>query len=110
MTVFKAALGLCGLSISDAAKFFGESESTVKHWSAGSAGRAVPDAAWAALAVLYDQIVEISEHTLDTFERDEITPEGVQEIAKREHGSTLPPAALEAVAAMFVLTRMMDDE
>lgn len=108
MSVFKSALGICGLSIADAADFLGLSESLVKQYSAGN--RQPPDAVWAALATLYDQIVEISEHTLDTFEREEITPEGVQAIAIHEHGSPLPKPALDAVAAMFILTRTLDDE
>lgn len=108
MSVFKSALGICGLSIADAAEFLGLSESLVKQYSAGN--RRPPDAVWSALASLYDQIVEVSEHTLDAFERDEITPEGVQAIAEQEHGSPLPKPALDAVAAMFVLTRMLDDE
>lgn len=107
MSVFKAALGICGLSIADAADFLGLSESLVKQYSAGN--RQPPEAVWAALASLYGQIVEVSEHTLDVFERDEITPEGVQAIATREHGSPLPRPALDAVAAMFVLTRTIDD-
>lgn len=107
MSVFKAALGICGLSIAEAAEFLGLSSSLVKQYSAGN--RQPPPAVWTALAALYDQIVEVSEHTLDTFERDEITPEGVQAIAIHEHGSPLPRAALNAVAAMFVLTRTLDD-
>lgn len=108
MSVFKAALGVCGLSIAEAAETLGLSESLVKQYSAGN--RQPPDPVWAALAALYDQIVEVSEHALDTFERDEITPEGVQAIAIHEHGSPLPAAALDAVAAIFILTRIMDDD
>lgn len=108
MSVFKSALGICGLSIADAAEFLGLSESLVKQYSAGN--RTPPASVFAALAALYDQICEVSEHCLDTFERDEITPEGVQAIAIHEHGSPLPKPALDAVAAMFVLTRMLDDE
>lgn len=108
MSVFKAALGICGLSIADAADFLGLSESLVKQYSAGN--RQPPDAVWAALASLYEQIVEVSEHTLDAFERDEITPEGVQAIAVHEHGSPLPKPALDAVAAMFILSRMTDED
>lgn len=108
MSVFKVALGICGLSISEAAEFLGLSESLVKHYSAGT--RQPSGAVWHALAVLYDQITEVSEHALDAFERDEITPEGVQDIAVREHGSPLPKPALDAAAAMFILTRTYSSE
>ena len=107
MSVFKSALGTCGLSIADAAEFLGLSESLVKQYSAGN--RQPPQAVWSALAILYDQIVEISEHSLDTFERGEISPGAVQQIAIEEHGSPLPKPALDAVAAMFILTRTLDD-
>ena len=105
MSVFKAMLNVCNLSIADGAEFLGLSASLVKQYSAGN--RTPPDSVFAALAALYDQICEVSEHC---FERDEITPEGVQAIAIHEHGSPLPKPALDAVAAMFILTRMMDDE
>jgi hypothetical protein len=106
MTVFKAALGICGFNNAEAAEFFGTSESTVKHWSAGR--RPVPDGIWAMLATLYDQIVEVSEHGLDTVERD--NPEALRDLAIHVHGSMLPQPALDAAAAMFVLTRLLDDE
>ena len=107
MSVFKSALGSCGLSISDGAEFLGINESTLKHYSAGT--RQAPLEVWTALATLYDQIVEVSEHALDVFERDEITPEGIQDIAIHEHGSPLPKSALDTVAAIFIMTRMQDD-
>lgn len=109
MTVFSTALGICGFStLQEAADHFDVGISTVKHWAAGR--RPVPGGVWTELARLYDQIVEVSEHALDTFDRDDITPEAVQAIAEHEHGSALPAPALSAVAAMFILTRMLDDE
>jgi DNA-binding transcriptional regulator YdaS (Cro superfamily) len=107
MSVFNAALGLCGLSLREAADFLGTSESTVKHWSAGR--RPVPDGVWQALATLYDQIVEVSEHALDTLGPEDITSEALQDFAKHEHGSQLPPPAVDAAAAMFILTRLLDE-
>lgn len=108
MTVFKAALGLCGLSLPDAAEFLGVGTSTVKQYSAGN--RPVPAHVWNMLAPLYAQIVDLSEHALDTFEMDELTPDNMAEIAKHEYGETLPAPAMEAAAAMFFLTRMTDGE
>jgi len=108
MSAFKAALGLCGMSIAEASEFLGVSEPMLKHYSAGT--RQPPHEVLAMLARLFDQIVEVSEHSLDVFERDEITPDAVQTIAIREHGSPLPAPALNSVVAMFVLTRMLDDE
>lgn len=108
MSVFSAALGLCGLTNSEAAAFLDTSESTVKHWSAGR--RPVPEGVWIALAQLYDQVVEVSEHALDSLEGDQLTREALQAFAQHEHGSDLPEPALNAAAAMFVLTRLLDDD
>jgi len=103
MSVFKTACLVCGLSsVGEAADFFGVNSSTIKHWWSGR--RWPPQGVWSQLAALYDQIIQISEHALDTFD-DEIDASSVQAIAEHEFGEPLPAHARDAAMAMFVLTR-----
>jgi transcriptional regulator with XRE-family HTH domain len=54
MTRFKYALGLCGLSQSEAAEYLGVSVSSVEKWSRGVKGP--PIGVWEDLARLWAQI------------------------------------------------------
>lgn len=54
MTPFKAALGMCGLSRQEAAKFLGVSESSVDKWSRGA--QRVPEGVWNEIGGLWATI------------------------------------------------------
>ncbi len=58
MTDFKNMVGLCGLSISEAADYFEVSQDTVKKWSNGR--RVPPDNVMAGLAWLWAKIYTAS--------------------------------------------------
>ena len=104
MSRFETSLGLCGLSRADAAQFFDVSPETVKSWCQGR--RNVPNGVWQTLAALYDQIDEIAQHALDTFEGAEVDEALLQAMAKLEQGDKLPKPALDAAVAMYLLTRL----
>lgn len=107
MTIFKAALSVCGLSQVDAARITDKSLDTIKSYCNG---RIVPPGSvWRQLAILFDQVVQTSENALDLFEMDELTPDYIQELNVEEFGAPLPDPAAEAAAAMFFLTRMLDN-
>lgn len=109
MTIFKAALGICGLSQTEAADFFPASLNSIKDWSAGRANP--PPGIWRKLADLYDQIVQASEDALDTLEIGEVKRHTVNDLAKHLHGEGLPTQGAQmAASAMFFLSRIIDDD
>lgn len=103
--VFKAALGICGLSNEAAAEFIGVSVDTVKKWCSGK--RNVPPFAWQPIAKLYTQIVEVSEAALEALDADEINDASLALLAEDVGGERLPnEGATRAAMAMFVLSRI----
>lgn len=104
-TVFKAALGVCGLSQQEAADFLQVALPTIKDWSRGAA--APPLGVWRQLASLYDQIVAASEAALDTLEISQMDRRALNEISVMASGEMLPTeGAAAAAAAMFLLAEM----
>ena len=106
---FRSACALCGLTSNQlVADHFGISLDTANSWLTGR--RRVPDNVWREMAIYYDQLTDIVEHCLDTFERGEISDSGVQAIAEHEHGSKLPAAGVSSVIAAWMMIRMVDDD
>lgn len=106
-TVFKAALGVCGLSQTEAADFLGVALPTIKDWSRGSF--APPVGVWRMLADLYDQIDNAAQTALDTLELEDFDRRAMNDVAIMATGEKLPTdGAQAAAAAIFVLTRLHD--
>lgn len=61
------------------------------------------------LSELHDQIVNVSEDALDTFDLDDLKPDDLNDLAIEQYGDQLPAPALRAAIAMVLLTRMVDD-
>lgn len=107
MNPFSTAINLCGFSThAEAAEFFDIRIDTLKSWRTGR--RNPPDSVWHMLSDLYEQIIEVSEDALDTFDLDDMTAESFQVIAKDRYGDQLPEPALSAAIAMAVLARVTD--
>lgn len=106
-TIFKASLGICGLSQQEAADFLQVALPTVKDWSRGAASP--PVGVWRQLASLYAQIVDASEAALDTLKIDQMDRRAIAEVSVLATGEPLPTeGAAAAAAAMFVLARMLE--
>lgn len=105
--LFRKGCALCGLTSNQlVADHFGVSLDQASSWLTGR--RPIKDGVWVELATLYDQVIELSEHALDAFDAGEISLDGIQALATREHGSLLPAPAAETVMAAWYLTRLMD--
>jgi len=106
-TVFKAALGVCGLSQQEAADFLGVALPTIKDWCRGSF--APPTGVWQMLAGLYDQIDNAAQSALDTLEIENFDRRAMNDVAIMSTGEKLPTdGAQAAAAAIFLLTRLHD--
>lgn len=107
--LFRQGCAMCGLTSNAlVAEFFGYSSAAAASWVTGR--RPIPDGVMKELARLYDQVIEITEHSLDAFDEGGITLAGIQDLAMREHGSRLPEPAAHSVMAAWYLTRLMDAE
>lgn len=101
MTTFKSALGLCGLSQAQAARFLDCSLGNVKKWSSGT--RDVPEFAWDMLAGLFDQVTAAADSAADVMERDGVPAGAKSSITADNTIEPLPEGADEAAGAMALL-------
>lgn len=102
MTVFKSALGVCGLSQSEAADFLEVSIDTVKSWCSGRANP--PLGVWQLMASLFEQVQDAADGAADAMEIDGIDPRAFNNVEADMLGNELPVAgALKAAGAMALL-------
>lgn len=106
MSMFKAALGLCGLSIREAADYLDVSMDTVKHWSAGR--RPVPAGVWEMLADLFERIQDAADFAADHMAEDGIPPAAFHNLDADNGPDPLPDAAARAAGAMALLMAIAD--
>lgn len=112
MSAFKSALGVCGLSQSEAAEFLEVSIDTVKSWCSGRANP--PLGVWRLMASLFEQVQDAADGAADVMDIDGIDPRALNNIEADMHGNELPVAgALKAAGAMALLMTIAareDDE
>lgn len=102
MTTFKACLGLCGLSQSEAAGFLDVSIDTVKSWCAGRASP--PLGVWRLLASLFAQIEDAAAGAADVMDIEGVDPRAYNNVEADMPGNELPvTGALKAAGAMALL-------
>ena len=107
MTAFKSALGVCGLSQSEAAEFLQVSVDTVKSWGAGRANP--PLGVWQLLASLFEQIQDAADGAADVMSLDGIDPRAWNNIEADLTVDQLPTqGALNAAGAMALLMAIQD--
>lgn len=112
MTAFKSAIGICGLSQSEAAEFLDVSVDTVKSWCAGRANP--PLGVWKLLASLFEQIQDAADNAADVMNLEGIDPRAFNNIEADVPGDELPiEGAVNAAGAMALLMTVAareDDE
>lgn len=107
MTAFKSALGVCGLSQTEAADFLSVSVPTVKAWSSGK--YSPPLGVWQMLASLFEQIQDAADGAADAMALDGIDPRAWNNIEADIRGHELPAkGALSAAGAMALLMAIAD--
>lgn len=108
-TAFKSAIGICGLSQSEAAEFLSVSIDTVKSWCSGRANP--PLGVWQMIASLFEQIQDAADEAAHTMALDGIDPRAYNQIEADIPGRELPmPGALRAAGAMALLMAIQDME
>lgn len=65
---------------------------------------------WSMLAVLYEQIVNLSEDGLDTLDLDEMDLDTLHAIALKQFGEPLPGPALKAALVVAQQARLSEIE
>lgn len=107
MSAFKSAIGICGLSQSEAADFLQVSIDTVKAWCSGRANP--PRGAWTMLASLFEQIQDAADGAAEVMALDGIDPRAWNNIEADIPGNELPTeGALRAAGAMALLMAVSD--
>lgn len=101
MTLFAAALRLCGLSQQEAADFFLVRLDTVKSWSAGR--NRVPDGAWSQLRNLYRQQRRAADEALQLLGEADPPPDEITLNMSGPRASEWPGGSGAAVNAMVAL-------
>lgn len=108
MSTFKSAIGVCGLSQSEAAAFLGVSVDTIKSWCAGRANP--PRGVWELLASLFQQIQDAADGAADHMALEGIDPRAWGNIEADISGQELPTdGALRAAGAMALLMAIADE-
>lgn len=109
MTTFKSAIGICGLSQSEAADFLDVSLDTVKSWCSGRANP--PRGVWQMLASLFEQMQDAADGAAEVMALDGIDPRAWNNIEADIHGHELPTdGALRAAGAMALLMAISDSD
>jgi len=107
MSTFKSAIGVCGLSQSEAAAFLDVSLDTVKAWCAGRANP--PRGVWLMLASLFEQVQDAADGAADSMALDGIHPRAWNNIEADIRGDELPAeGAMRAAGAMALLMAIAD--
>lgn len=107
MSAFKSALGVCGLSQTEAADFLQVSIDTVKSWCSGRANP--PRGVWQMLASLFQQIQDAADGAADVMDLEGIDPRAYNAIEADITGNELPvEGALRAAGAMALLMAIAD--
>lgn len=107
MTAFQSALGVCGLSQTEAAVFLDVGLDTVKSWSAGRASP--PLGVWQMLANLFEQIQDAADTAADVTELDGIDPHAWNSIEADIPADELRmQGARRAAGAMALLMAISD--
>lgn len=101
--VFKAALGVLGLSQAEAAAYLDVSISNVEKMCAGK--RRVPRGIWSELADLWDRQTIAEQEALDLIDElhEAYSPEALDLRATGAHGEWPSPGCAAAVAARIVM-------
>jgi DNA-binding XRE family transcriptional regulator len=110
MSAFKSAIGVCGLSQSEAAAFLEVSIDTVKSWCSGRANP--PRGVWQILASLFQQVQDAADGAADSMTLEGIDPRAWNNIEADITGNELPvEGARRAAGAMALLMAVdsMDD-
>ncbi len=109
MSAFKSAIGVCGLSQTEAADFFQVSLDTVKSWCSGRSNP--PLGVWQMLASLFEQVQEAADAAADVMAIDGIDPRAWNNIEADIPGDELPvDGALRAAGAMALLMAIRDSD
>lgn len=109
MTTFKSALGVCGLSQTEAADFLQVSVDTVKSWCAGRANP--PLGVWQTIASLFEQVQNAADGAADVMDLEGVDPRAFNSIEADINGDELPLiGAMKAAGAMALLMAISDQD
>lgn len=106
MTTFKAALSICGLSISEAADYLGVRLDTVKSWSQGR--NSPPPGVWQMLADLYARIEDAADHAAGQLEPGMMDRRVMNSLTADDGADPLPGSGDGVAGAMALLLALSD--
>ena len=108
MTTFRAAIQICGLSLSEAADFLGVRPDTAKSWSQGR--NAPPPGVWEMLSALYQRIEAAADHASAELEPGLMDRKAMNNVTADDGADPLPGGADAVAGAMALLLAMADIE